>query len=288
MDISIIIVNYNTAAIISDCIDSLLKQQNIQAEIIVIDNASTDNSLDVLRNYGDKIKIIANPENSGFGKANNIAFKTSTGRYIFLLNPDACLTDANALTNLISFMDKHPDCGLAGPRVMKNQRITTPQHYYPGEKFLHKGFANLPGKIAWVIGACMIIRREVFAAVSGFDENYFLYAEETDLCLRIRQQGYTIEYFADVAVNHIGGASEKTNPTAAVWRRKQNGMHIFYRKHYPQDVKRLVTHDLKRAQFKLLLLRLKKIFCKLSLDNEGKLVRYKVIVDTSKEFLLQT
>src|SRR5579863_6660591 len=103
MECSVIIVNYNTAELVKQCIDSLLKQTGIEFEIIVVDNASHDHSLTVLNEYGTKIRLLANTENAGFGKANNQGFRLGQGRYLFLLNPDALLQSPTDLRYLISF-----------------------------------------------------------------------------------------------------------------------------------------------------------------------------------------
>lgn len=289
LDVSVIIVNYNTAKIIQNCLTSLLQQQKINYEILVIDNASQDNSLEVLRNYHDQITLIANPNNSGFGPANNLAFAQSKGRYVFLLNPDAALQTEHDLYDLVQFMDKNPEYGLIGPRVTKNDRETKPQFFYPNEKHLTTTFAHLPGKIAWVIGACMLIRRTAFAAVHGFDEDYFLYGEETDLCLRLRKEGWQIGFDDQVLVKHIGGASEKSTPTPELWRKKQKGLHIFYRKHYsPADVLRAIKIDLSGARRRLCVLRVKKLFNTLTLEDLAKLARYEVVYETSRAFLQES
>lgn len=286
MDVSVIIVNYNTANIISACINSVLRQKNINCEIIVVDNASGDNSLAVLQQYHDQLKIIANNENIGFGRANNLGFQQSQGRYIFLLNPDACLQSEYDLAELMQFMDDHPDYGLAGPKVIKNQRTTPPSFTYPGQKNL-KGFVfNLPGKIAWVIGACMIIRREVYENAKGFDEDYFLYGEEADLCLRVRKLGYAIGYYDKIVVTHIGGASEVRTQIAELWQKKQNGIQLFYKKNYDSTTaKTVVQKDLQIAQRKLILLKLKKMFFGLNSKEQEKLIRNQIISETSKIFL---
>lgn len=282
MKVSIIVVNYNTAHTIKACLDSALQQQNVPFEIIVIDNASQDESLAILKSYGQKIKLIANPENAGFGKANNIAFKQSKGDYIFLLNPDANLQNASDLANLVAFCEKNPNYGLVGPKVVKNQQITAPQLFYPGEKYLLKPLQNLPGNIAWVIGACMLIPKAIYQKVNGFDEDFFLYGEEADLCLRIRKQGFEIGFCNNITVEHIGGASEKKTAIESLWKKKQAGLHLFYQKNYcHKDVINLLKRDIYQAKKHLVLLKLKTLL--LNSDKfSDKIVRYKTVLDTSQ------
>ncbi len=288
MDISILIVTYNTANIIQACLDSVFKQLGVQYEIIVVDNASADNSVEVLSTFSDRITLIANTNNVGFGKANNQAFKQSTGRYVFMLNPDAVLQSTTALQELIAYMDAAPSIGLAGTRILKTNTTeeSKPSYQYPGQKHCDWNFGGLPGEIAWVLGASMIARREVFELVHGFDEDYFLYGEEADLCLRIRQQGYAIGYCSHVAVEHIGGASEKSNSTEARWLKKQNGLHTFYRKHYPLEIaKHLVKRDLKRATFRRAVLGFRKNIFGLTGRSLDQYHRYNAVCKASRLFI---
>jgi hypothetical protein len=287
--ISIIIVNYNTASIISDCLDSVFQQKGVNFEVIVVDNASQDNSVAILKQYPRPLLLLTNQENKGFGHANNQAFTLSQGRYLFLLNPDARLNTPNDLANMVYFMDNNLAYGLIGPSVIKNNQETKPQFTYPGQKYLHPDiFKALPGSIAWVIGAAMLIRHNAYEVIRGFDEDYFLYGEEADLCLRIRQRGFQIGHIPEISVNHIGGASEKNTETRALWQKKQKGLHLFYQKHYETaDVKKIISHEWFHAQRVLLLLRLKKLIGLFNKKDNVKWKRYSVIVESSKTFLEQ-
>jgi N-acetylglucosaminyl-diphospho-decaprenol L-rhamnosyltransferase len=290
VDISVIIVNYQTADLVSTCIDSVLNQTGIHFEIIVVDNASQDHSLTVLENYAQKITLIKNSSNVGFGRANNLAATRAEGRYIFLLNPDAVLKTRNDLKEMMRFMEEHPHIGLAGTEVLKGDKnkLSAPSTFYPGEKIFKKKFAHLPGNIAWVIGASMMIRREIYTALNGFDEDYFLYGEETDLCLRVRQHGAEIGYNPNVSVAHIGGASEQRSSTEQLWRRKQNGLHLFYQKTYaPHETLKLVKKNLLRAKLRLMMLTLKKCLNLWKKTDLVKYDRYKTVCITSKQFLTE-
>ncbi len=288
IDISVIIVNYNTALLAKKCVESLLSQRNVHAEIIVVDNHSHDDSVNLLRAFEPRITLICNQDNKGFGKANNQAFLKSRGRYLFMLNPDAmCLSDLD-LYHLVQFMDDHPQVGLAGTRMLNSSNQLTPTvfHHYPREKQTTVDFSHLPGSIATVLGASMVARRDVFEKVGGFDESYFLYAEETDLCLRIRKLGYMIGYCEHVTVQHVGSASERDNPREEVMRKKKTGKLLFYRKHYPQaDVIKIMQHDFKRARFHLLRLSCIKFFMGLNKHQETKYKQYKVSYELARGFL---
>lgn len=288
IDISILIVNYNTAELVKKCIESLLSQQNIHFEIIVIDNNSQDNSVAILQQFIPRITLVANSDNKGFGKANNQAFALCQGRIIFMLNPDAvCITNQD-LYHAVQFMDEHTQFGLVGTRIINdNQQLEqTVYNHYPRQKQTTANFSDLPGVIATVLGASMVTRREVFEKVKGFDEDFFLYGEETDLCLRIRQSGYGIGYCESVTVMHVGSASEKGNPREEIMRKKKAGKLLFYRKHYPAaDVRKIVQHDLNRARFHLLRLSLIKWLFGLNKKQESKYRHQLIARDLAYDFL---
>lgn len=289
LDVSVIVVNYNSGAIISQCLQSILQQKNVSFEIIVVDNASSDNSIEVIKKLStneNNINLIGNQNNLGFGKANNLAFKQALGRYILLLNPDANFLADQDLEKLVSFMDQQPSLGMVGPAVIKNNKPTLPRKAYPGEKNIQKAFGDLPGKIAWIIGACMLIRSEAYRAIHGFDEDYFLYAEETDLCLRLRKNGWSIGYLEAVRVNHIGGFSENKTPSKELWQKKQNSIHLFYQKTYsPREVLKIINQELRQARLRIALLQLKKWLFLARKKDRVKLLQQQVVLESSKKFM---
>ncbi len=288
MDVSVIIVNYNTADLLTASIDSVLAQEGVSFEIIVIDNASQDESHATMLAYGSRIKTLLNPRNVGFGSANNIAFQQSRGRYIYLLNPDAVLKQKNALQRVARFMDAHSEYGLAGTRLVKKATGETvlPRNSYPDEKHLTVSLGKLPGDIAWVLGASLMIRREVYETTKGFDESFFLYAEEADFCLRVRQHGYAIGYCDEVSAEHVGGGSERKRDIEVVQRRKQEGLHRFYIKHYsPTDVMRLLKRNKRRALARMFLLSVKGSVWGLSDRQQIRLSVYRAVFQASAEFI---
>lgn len=253
MDISVIIVTYNSADCIAACLDSLRAQTSCTREIVVVDNASKDDTLARLKNYD--VRVIASPENLGFGRGCNLGFSQSSGRYIYLLNPDAHLTDDQTLAKLCREMDNHPEWGMAGTRVVSadGKDESKPATDYPGDRHISRDFSGLPGKITWIIGASMIIRRECYEKLGGFDPAIFLYSEETDLCLRLRESGREIGFLPEITVRHIGGASEDPRDPYDVSARKLRGLLIFRQKHYsPEDCRSLAQRDLRRARFRML------------------------------------
>ena len=251
VDISVIIVTYNSADCIAACVESVLAQKEISFEAIVVDNASKDDTLARLKNL--PCRVIPSMENLGFGRGNNLGFASSSGRYIYLLNPDAKLVSENSLAELCRRMDANSRWGMAGTliRSADGHDESPPAMGYPGTRHIRRDFSKLPGSIAWVMGASMIIRRELYEKLGGFDPAFFLYSEETDLCLRMRELGHEIGYIPEVAVSHIGAASEDLRDPYDVARRKLNGLILFRQKHYaPEDCVRLAQRDLRRARFR--------------------------------------
>lgn len=252
-DVSVVIVTYNSAECIEPCVNSLLRQEGASLEIIVVDNASTDQTVEVVGRLGPSVRLLANPDNRGFGQGCNLGFSLCRGRFVFFLNPDAWLEQADALSRLCRTMEQNPRWGLAGTRVTESDGATEcpPALRYPDQHRVNRDFSHLPGSIAWVFGASMFIRREVFVAVGGFDPGFFLTSEETDLCLRIRQKGWEIGYVGEVTARHLGSASERGNDPYDTWFRRVPGIYRFWSKHYPAaDARRLVRKDWFRAGFR--------------------------------------
>lgn len=290
IDISVIVVNYNTAELVKRCIESILAQRDVIFEIIVIDNASADNSVDVLREFDNEITLIANDNNLGFGKANNQGFRVSKGRHLFLLNPDAVLLTEHDLLNAVCYMDAHKEYGLVGTRIYDSseQHVITLCDHYPRQKQSSVDFSKLPGKWATVLGASMLIPREVFEKVKGFDEDFFLYAEETDLCLRIRKVGFKIGYTEKVSVQHVGCASTRKTPAEKVMRLKKEAKYLFYKKHYTStDVIKIAKNEMRKAKWQWLRLMFKKQILGLTSRDEEKLIRHQVTCDVASQVLQQ-
>ncbi|MGH7980347.1 MAG: glycosyltransferase family 2 protein, partial [Limisphaerales bacterium] len=130
---------------------------------------------------------------------------------------------------------------------------TEPDDQYPAQRHVHRDFSKLPGKIAWVLGASMFVRREIYEKLGGFDPEFFpIYSEETDFCLRVRELGYEIGYIPEVAVTHVGGSSEDPRDPYECSMRKLRGLLKFRKKHYPpEDCLSLAKRDLRRARFRM-------------------------------------
>jgi N-acetylglucosaminyl-diphospho-decaprenol L-rhamnosyltransferase len=253
MQFSVIIVSYRSALCIAECLASVRNQLEAEAELIVVDNASPDETVRVVRNLGPESRLIENRDNLGFGRACNQGFAASRGRFLFMLNPDAWLEQPDGLARVKSAMEEHPRWGLAGTRITSSDGRTEspPATSYPDERYAHCDFSGLPGNIAWVMGASMVIRREAFAKMDGFDPDFFLSSEETDLCLRARQHGWEIGYVPEVTVRHIGMASERGRDPGEAWLHRMTGLLRFWSKHYPpEDARRLARKDWLRASLR--------------------------------------
>ncbi|MEE9420161.1 MAG: glycosyltransferase family 2 protein, partial [Desulfatiglandaceae bacterium] len=211
-DLSVIIVNYNTAAFLKRCLNSLSSQGDFNLKVIVIDNASDDNSQELVRNEFPWVELVANKQNLGFARANNQALRFCKSKYVYFLNPDTEVQHG-ALVAMTRFMDSHPEVGLAGNRIINpdGSPQSSVETRYPGQKHAREELKGLEGGIAWVLGASMIARARLIEDLGGFDERFALYGEEQDLCLRIRKAGWAIGHIPDAVVIHWGGQSERNN-----------------------------------------------------------------------------
>jgi len=287
-DVSVIVVTYNSASCVRECLQSVLDQQKVAVELIVVDNVSRDDTVALVGAFGSSVKLITNQNNVGFGRACNQAFATSNGQFVYLLNPDAELVQRDGLVKLCRSMQANPSWGLAGTRVVSPEGIeeSPPAMSYPGQRRTKNNFAHLPGKIAWIIGASMFIRRTVFASLRGFDPDFFLYSEETDLCLRTRELGCEIGFVDAVTTRHIGSVSERGSDPYETWVRKHDGLHQFWKKHYETaDVRRLVQLNLRRAFVRTFFTGVLAKFQQPHSAAWQKHRRYRAIKDTSAKFL---
>jgi GT2 family glycosyltransferase len=231
-DVSIVIVSFNTLSVLRECLVSVYRETgSLRVQIIVVDNASTDGSAEMVEREFPQVMLIRSEVNLGFGGANNLGFKSVLGRYVVLLNSDAFLTEGT-LERSVLHMDANPDAGLGGGRLVGRDGSMQPSaRMFPtvlGDLIVLSGLAarfprsrffgrfdrtwaseDEAAAVDWVPGAYSIIRAEVLADVGPFDPRFFLYYEEVDLCRRIKQQGYSIWYWPDISVVHLGGESSR-------------------------------------------------------------------------------
>lgn len=281
MDLSVIIVSYNTADLIGLCLASVEASKRGHTEIFVVDNASQDGSADMIRRQFPGVHLIANSDNKGFAAANNQILDQCLGDFIFFLNPDTQVL-ADTLEKAMAYMEKHPRIGLAGAKIINPDGTLqeSVSYRYPGEKFTRGDLPPLPGKIACVLGAAMMARREIIKGIGGFDEDFFLYGEDEDLCLRIRKGGWEIGYSQESAVIHLGGQSERATLAVEKWRKKVRAEYLFCSKHYrAETITRMKRADRMKAHWRLMTLRLTLPFLKDKVAAREKQGRYRVILE---------
>ena len=277
-DLSVIIVNYNTSDFLVRCLTSVSCQSDRNIEVIVVDNASQDASQDMIRKAFPWVKLIENDRNLGFARANNQALKICRGPYVYFLNPDTEVGHG-AFGAMIDFMESHPEVALAGTKVLNpdGSLQSSIEKRYPGQKHTRGELHGLKGDIAWVLGASMIAKRGVVEDLGRFDESFFLYGEEQDLCLRVRKAGWVIGYIPDAVVTHWGGQSERNNLPVDVWKKKFDAEILFYKKHYPpKALRRICRANRIQAFWRLFTLRLSMPFCAEKKVLENKIERYRL------------
>lgn len=255
MKVSIVIVNYNVANELKQCLVSLLNAtQNIDSEIFVVDNNSTDNSCEMIKNQFPTIRLIENNENIGFAKANNQAIRQSLGEYILLLNPDTIIEE-NSFKRMLDFMENHDDCGGLGIKMVdekgkflpeSKRGIPTPFVAFCKMSGLYKLFPksdvfnhyylgaiseNEVSEVEILAGACMLLRKSILDIVGLLDEHYFLYGEDIDISYRILLNGYKNYYLPTAQIIHKKGASTKKSHTPSI-KAFYNAMEIFIDTHW--------------------------------------------------------
>ncbi|MEN6374708.1 MAG: glycosyltransferase family 2 protein [Smithella sp.] len=284
MDISIIIVSYNTVDLTLTCLASLPKADGLTKEIFVVDNASTDRSAEAIRTQFPAINLIANKDNRGFGAANNQALKECRGRYVIFLNPDTTIKP-DTLQNAFVFMNANQAVGLAGAKILNPDGTLqeSVSYRYPGEKFTSGEATHLTGNIACVLGAFMIARKSLIDELHGFDEDFFLYGEDQDLAWRIREKGFSIGYIENAEVFHWGGQSETGTPPVALFEKKLQAEFLFYKKHYSTStIKRIKKAQAKKASFRIITLKLQLCFSRNKERLKNKIECYKKVREISR------
>lgn len=220
--LSVIIVTWNAAHFIQDCLSSLIKEiKKINNEIIVVDNNSSDKTVNILKKAYPKVILIKNKKNKGFGTANNQGIKISTGNFILLLNPDTIIYPG-AIREMLRFLNKERQVGMIGPEQLNSEgriifnfsRHTTRGVFeYLIENLVPKSkLASLlkaPYEVKYLNGGCWLIKKEIFQKADLFDESLFLYGEESDMCKRIRKAGWKIFFLRNVAIAHFREGSVK-------------------------------------------------------------------------------
>ncbi len=255
IDLSIIIVNYNVKEFLLNLLQSIRNGlNNIRAEIIVVDNASDDGSVELLKERFPEVKLIVNSSNVGFGAANNQALQIAEGKYLLLINPDTIIKE-NTLKEMIGFFENHPDAGIAGCKVLNPDgtlqlacrrgfpgpwtsftKVMGLSRLFPKSRlFARYNLTFLPENETYevdaVSGAFMMLRSELYRKIGGFDPRFFMYGEDLDLCYRAQKSGYKVFYVHTTEVIHFKGESTKRSSMDET-KVFYDAMHLFVRKHF--------------------------------------------------------
>jgi GT2 family glycosyltransferase len=232
MDVTVIIVNYNTKSLLRECLTSVYREtKEVKYEVFVVDNRSEDGSPDMVQEEFPMVNLIRNERNVGFAAGNNIAIKKGSGRYFLLLNPDTRLVN-NTMKILVDYMDEHSDVGATGSMLLdQDMNVQTvcrkfsnflneigelipvlnrfqfdwmSRNYHP-DRFDYRS----TGETDYVQGACLMVRKEVVDTVGPLDERFFMYSEEEDWCFRIKKHGWKVMYVSSAIILHYIGMSTR-------------------------------------------------------------------------------
>jgi len=258
LDLSVVIVSWNTKDLLRGCLTSLYDSEgDFSFETVVVDNCSSDGSADMVREEFPQAHLIESEINGGYAYANNQGLGCFQARYYLLLNPDTVLPP-DAIQRMLEFLDSHPEVGIAGPKLVMadgeldmacRRSFPTPENSFyklfglsrlfpDSERFGRYNLTYLdPDQVAEVdsvVGAFMMVRREVVEEVGCLDEQYFMYAEDLDWAFRAKRAGWKVYYYPEVTVLHYKRQSSQQNKDRSdyeFWR----AMYMFYRKHYAQE-----------------------------------------------------
>ena len=259
------IVNWNTRDELRDCLGSVVAQDGLAGlEVIVVDNASTDGSIDMLReDFAGRVALIANSTNRGFGAAHNQAIELSSGRYVLILNPDSRILHGDVLKRMVAYMDANPDTGVLGPRILNPDgslqfsarrfppmfagifRHTILGKLFPNNRFV-RGYLMTDNPhdrtmdVDWLSGSALMVRRETLDQIGVFDERFFMYCEDVDLCKRAKGANWRVVYYPEVEVSHRIGAASDKNPIEMI-KQHHRSMLLYFLKHNSRSPKILLT-----------------------------------------------
>lgn len=264
VDVSIIVLNYNTCRLTMDCLRSVYDSKTkFFYEIILIDNNSRDDSVERISREFPDVMLIANSENVGFARANNQGMEVASGRYVLLLNSDTVVR-RDTLETMVSFMDSRPDLGASGCKVILpdgsldkacKRGFPTPSASFYYAFGFSKLFPDRPRfngyqlgyldpdrdyPVDCLVGAFMLLRRKTIDQVGGLDEDFFMYGEDLDWCFRIKEAGWGIYYYPQTSIVHLKGGSARRRPFKIVYE-FHRAMILFHRKHYSKRYNSMIN-----------------------------------------------
>lgn len=227
MKLSIIILNYKTKHLLRLAIKNLLALKiPFEHEIIIVDNASQDGSVEMVQSlYGEQVTLIPNPTNTGHAQGNNVGIEAAQGEYLLIMNTDVIFSDVKDIVQLLSYMDEHPEIGLLGPQLRNGDGTIQNSCFRPygsltplyrrtplgklgvGQRDLQRHLMvdfdhQSISEVEWILGACFMVRKSVTDVVGAFNEQFFLYFADFELCDRIRAHNYKVVYYPTVDIIH--------------------------------------------------------------------------------------
>lgn len=252
--VSFIILNWNVRELLRECLAAIRADSGYTRELIVVDAASDDGSVEMIREEFPEVRLLASTENLGYSRGNNLGLRAATGRFLFVLNPDTRVRPG-AVAALLTYMSEHPGVGLLGPRLLNpdgspqssRRRWPTPGTAFfestwlqpcAPRRILDRYYArdlpdDRPMTVDWVTGAALFLRREVLEQVGGLDEGYFMYSEELDWCRRIRAAGWQIAHVPAAEIVHFEGKSSAQVPAETHIRFQRSKIRYFRKYHGP-------------------------------------------------------
>ena len=272
MEVSLIIVTYNSSDTIADCIGSILKNKG-RYEIIVVDNASSDNTVEILeKNFASKIKLLKNNKNIGFTKACNQGGKVARGEYLLFLNPDTEILTENFFNKLLKFIKNKKRLGIVGFKFLNPDRSFQQScGYFPtlqriildrikflnvnyGIQIRNKDFYKKTQKVDWVSASGLLVKRQIFEKLGGFNENIFMYGEDYDLCYRLNLKGFQNFLFPEVRIMHYDSGKNISHKKPFKYFAMRRGFNAFLKKYRARESAGLYQVLVKLEAFLFLLL----------------------------------
>jgi len=252
MQLSVVIVSYNAKYFLELCLLSVKKAiEKLSAEIIVVDNASTDGSCQLIKDKFKDIRLIENNQNLGFAKANNLGVSKASGEFILILNPDTVVAE-DTFSSCLQFAESHPDMGALGVKLIDGTGHFLPESkrnlptlkgtfnkIFEFESKKHSYYANHINenaleKVSILVGAFMFLKRETYLKVGGFDPDYFMYGEDIDLSYKLIKSGFQNYYLGNLSVLHFKG--ESTQKDVKYLKYFFGAMSIFHKKHFKSNI----------------------------------------------------
>jgi GT2 family glycosyltransferase len=255
-NLSVVVVTYNSSRWLERCLESVTGRGH---EVVVVDNASTDGSPELVRRRFPEVRVVELDRNLGYGGANNVGFQVTEGEYVLVLNPDAWALDG-AVQRLLQAADAAPWAALVGPRLLRPDgtreqsvrgfptvwRLATEYLFLrwlaPSSRTLNAfygaGTADVHAAVEWIVGAVMLVRRAAFEEVGGFDPSFFMYDDEVDLAYRLRERNWEVMYYPLAEFVHVGGASTDERPDVLLCEQLRSHVRFLAKHHGEEEAHR--------------------------------------------------